>query len=62
MGTHTYVTLTVSTTAYDEIAFLLRTAGYSHAFNEDGEIDMHGLALVRVAPPPKGGPDVLRSK
>ncbi len=47
-GTHTYVTLEVSDAAYTEIFNKLRAAGYDHALNEDGEIDMHGLALVPV--------------
>ena len=45
--THTYVTLEISAAAYDEIAAKLLKAGYSHCFNDDGEIDMHGLALVK---------------
>lgn len=44
--THTYVTLEVTETTYREIAQKLREAGYHHAFNAEGEIDMHGLALV----------------
>lgn len=59
--THTYVTLEVSQAAYNEIATKLREAGYDHVFGDDGEIDMHGLALVYVGsdgivrePPPDG--------
>jgi hypothetical protein len=48
--THTYVTLDVSPAAYDEIAGLLRAAGYDHAFNDKGEIDMHGIALTKGDP------------
>jgi len=44
-STHTYVTLPVSRTTYDEIAEKLRAAGYDHAFDADGLIDMHGIAL-----------------
>lgn len=45
--THTYATLDVSASAYDEIAASLREAGYDHVFMEDGAIDMHGIALVK---------------
>jgi hypothetical protein len=48
--THTYVTLEVSEMTYAEIAGKLRIAGYDHAFDCNGEIDMHGLALVKEAP------------
>jgi hypothetical protein len=55
--THTYVTLGVSEMTYTEIAGKLRTAGYDQAFSSDGEIDMHGLALVKEAPrDPKAEP------
>jgi hypothetical protein len=33
---------------YAEIAGKLRVAGYNHAFDRNGEIDMHGLALVKA--------------
>lgn len=49
-ATHTYVTLEVSGAAYEEIATKLREAGYDHVFMDDGEIDMHGLALVMREP------------
>lgn len=51
-STYTYVLLEVSGAAYDEIAAKLRAAGYDHAFGDDGEINMHGLALVRAEQPP----------
>lgn len=51
-ATHTYVTLELSSEAYDEIRAKLAEAGYDHAFNRDGEIDMHGLAVTRGAEPP----------
>lgn len=51
--THTYATLEVSPGTYDEIAQKLKAAGYGHAFNDRGEIDMHGLALVK---PPAAKP------
>lgn len=46
--TYTYALLDVSGPTYDEIAAKLRAAEYDHAFHEDGAIDMHGIALVRV--------------
>lgn len=54
---HTYALLEVSAEAYDEIAAKLREAGYDHAFGEEGEIDMHGLALTRGSQqrPPTAG-------
>jgi hypothetical protein len=46
--THTYVTLEVSASAYDEIAAKLREAEYDHVFDaEEGAIDMHGIGLVK---------------
>ena len=48
-ATHTYVICEVSASTYNEIAEKLRNAGYEHAFGEDGEIDMHGIAIQRTA-------------
>ena len=45
--THTYALVEVSKRAYKEIYAKLKDAGYQHAFNDEGEIDMNGLALVR---------------
>ncbi len=45
--THTYATLEVSAAAYEEIKSKLLAAEYQHAINDEGEIDMHGIALVR---------------
>ena len=49
----TFATLEVSQRTYDEIARLLRAAGYGHAFvvgsGEPPTIDMHGIGLVRKA-------------
>lgn len=45
--THTYALLEVSPGAYDEITDRLRYYGWEAAINDEGEIDMHGLALVR---------------
>jgi hypothetical protein len=39
----------VSKAAYDEIALLLRAAGYDHVFMKDGTIDMSGIGLACVA-------------
>lgn len=44
--THTYAVLEVSDAAYQEIKAKLQAAGYDHAFMEDGEIDMFGIAVV----------------
>jgi hypothetical protein len=49
--THTYALLEVSPAVYEEIAAKLREAGYSHAFNVQGEIDMHGIGLVVAGQP-----------
>jgi hypothetical protein len=48
--THVYAILEVSEMTYAEIAGKLRIAGYGRAFNPDGVIDMHGLALAKEAP------------
>jgi len=45
--TRTSVTLEVSAAVYDEVRSELEAAGYGHCFTEAGEIDMHGIALVR---------------
>jgi len=45
--TYTFVALEVSAAAYEEIRAKLEAADYGHCFTEAGEIDMHGIALVR---------------
>lgn len=45
--TRTNAVLEVSSTTYEEIATKLREAGYDHAFDRDGHIDMHGIALAK---------------
>jgi hypothetical protein len=45
--TYTYAILEVSGPAYDEIRKKLEEAGYNHAFDEDGNIDMRGIALSK---------------
>ena len=46
-STHTYALLELSAAAYEEIERKLREAGYDHAFDEDGVIDMHGIGVGR---------------
>lgn len=53
--THTYALLPVSAAVHAEITARLRAAGYGGLINADGEIDMHGLALV-VEPAPTSAP------
>ncbi len=48
--THTYAFLEVSAAAYDEIAAKLHYADHGYCFNDNGEIDMRGIALVRKGP------------
>ena len=58
--THTYALLEVSNAAYQEIKRKLVDAGYSHAIHSDGEIDMHGIALIiDKSKPPKPRPPHL---
>jgi hypothetical protein len=47
MGTYTFVTLQISDVAYNEIEIALREVGYDHVFGDKGEINMHGLALIK---------------
>ena len=51
--THTYALLEVSNATYQEVKRKLMDAGYAHAINSDGEIDMHGIALVVDKSKPK---------
>ena len=51
-GTHTYAGLEVSKACYDEIHAKLRAADYTHAFCENGAIDMHGIGLFREGEAP----------
>ena len=51
--TYTYVLMGVSPQCYQEIRDRLLAAGYSHAINREGELDLHGIALV---PEPKFSP------
>ena len=44
---YTYALLGVSPATYEEIKKKLLESGYQHAINDDGEIDMHGIALVK---------------
>lgn len=45
--THTYSLLEVSESVYEEIKKKLLDADYGHAINASGEIDMHGIALIK---------------
>lgn len=49
--THTVVELEISAAAYDEIRGKLAAAGYQHAFDDEGMIDMTGIGVTR-------GPDM----
>jgi len=44
--THTYVTMEVPKELHDLVRANMEAAGYQHAINDEGEIDMHGIALV----------------
>lgn len=44
--THTYAIMEVSQKAYDEIRGKLEAAGYSDQIDQDGSLDMHGIALA----------------
>jgi hypothetical protein len=50
---YTYAVLEVSQACFDEIAGLMREAGYDHVFHQDDQhgslIDMHGIALAMRA-------------
>jgi hypothetical protein len=43
--THTFATLAVSASTFEEVERLLRAAGYGHVFIDD-VIDMNGIGLV----------------
>lgn len=45
--TYTYVRLPVSKSAFDEIKRKLEESNYQHAFQDNGCIDMHGIALEK---------------
>lgn len=45
-ATYTYVTLAVPREMHALVEERLRAAGYGHAIDDEGLIDMHGLALV----------------
>lgn len=53
---HTYVVVTLSEDAYNEIASRLREAGCLEPFMENGEIDMHGIAISTEPPLPNARP------
>lgn len=43
--THTYAVMGVSQSTYAEVHRKLLEAGYEHAIMDNGELDMHGIAL-----------------
>ena len=43
---HTYVLMEVSANTYTEILTKLQAAQYNQCLNDEGEIDMHGIALI----------------
>ena len=47
--THTYALLEVDFSTYDDVRERLLAVDYGHAISVEGEIDMHGIALVREA-------------
>jgi hypothetical protein len=48
--TRTYVTMDVPPELYDLVRQKLLDAGYGHAVDDkEGELDMHGIALVKQA-------------
>lgn len=54
---YTYVTMALSPEAYQEIRGKMLAAGYQHAIDRDGAVDMHGIAVIedehaRLAPMP----------
>lgn len=49
--TYTVATMEVSASAYEEISAKLRAAGYDHAFDEEGMIDMTHVGLVKASEP-----------
>lgn len=55
-ATHTLANLQVSARTYEEIADLLRKAGYDHAFlpDEEGMISMQGIGITRPTPTAMG--------
>lgn len=47
--THTLAVLELTPRAYQEISHKLTEAGYAHAFNDDGTIDMNGIGVQMEA-------------
>lgn len=52
-STYTYVLMEIPKKLYELVRAKMEAAGYSHAINNEGEVDMHGIALV-----PDGGEEV----
>lgn len=59
--TYTYVLMEVSPAVYLEIREKLLKAGYDHAITSEGELDLHGIALVQeeLTAPQKPAPGNL---
>lgn len=53
--THTYATLEVGASTHADVRDRLLAVDYGHAINVEGEIDMHGIALVAESPPWRKG-------
>jgi len=49
-NTYTFALMQVSKATYDEIKQKLEEAGYGHAIQEDGALDMHGIGLTTKDP------------
>ena len=54
--TRTYAVLDVSKETHKEIRDKLRNAGYDHAIDDNGDLDMHGIVL-HTTYAPRGTPD-----
>ncbi len=46
--THSYAIMQVLNRTYQEIEHRMRKAGYAHAIDPDGLIDMHGVAIQKM--------------
>ena len=55
--THTYATLELPYAAYWAVRKAIIDAGQEERFNENGEIDMQGIAVVSAAAAPAPGSD-----
>ena len=60
--THTFAELGVSPETYREVADKLKAADYDDQITDDGRIDMHGIALVLLAEPARGGIEGIKDE